>query len=147
MKKLFVLFIFAVLASCNANKKYSDFDYSFARHGGYAPIYENLWIKGNNAHYSFEGQGKNFKKDFKVSQEDLRTIETALTQNRFRTIKEDYKKVYDNVATAINVKKGDNSGSKSDASFIFEADQPRWRNIVTVFEEIIKENVNTESVK
>lgn len=143
MKKLFVLFILAVLASCNANKKYSDFDYSFARHGGYAPIYENLWIKGNAAHYSFEGEGKKMKKDFKVSSEDLKNIEDALTKNSFRTIREDLKKVYDYRSTSINVKKGPNSGSKSDASFIMENDRPRWNNIVSVFQQIIDSNVDS----
>ena len=143
MKKLFVLFILAVLASCNANKKYSDFDYSFARHGGYAPIYENLWIKGNTAHYSFEGEGKKMKKDFKVSSEDLKNIEDALTKNSFRTIREDLKKVYDYRSTSINVKKGPNSGSKSDASFIMENDRPRWNNIVSVFQQIIDSNVDS----
>ena len=143
MKKLFVLFILAVLASCNANKKYSDFDYSFARHGGYAPIYENLWIKGNTAHYSFEGEGKKMKKDFKVSGEDLKNIEDALTKNSFRTIREDFKKVYDYRSTSINVKKGPNSGSKSDASFIMENDRPRWNNIVSVFQQIIDSNVDS----
>ena len=143
MKKLFVLFILAVLASCNANKKYSDFDYSFARHGGYAPIYENLWIKGNTAHYSFEGEGKKMKKDFKVSGEELKNIEDALTKNSFRTIREDFKKVYDYRSTSINVKKGPNSGSKSDASFIMENDRPRWNNIVSVFQQIIDSNVDS----
>ena len=143
MKKLFVLFILAFLASCNANKKYSDFDYSFARHGGYAPIYENLWIKGNTAHYSFEGEGKKMKKDFKVSGEDLKNIEDALTKNSFRTIREDLKKVYDYRSTSINVKKGPNSGSKSDASFIMENDRPRWNNIVSVFQQIIDSNVDS----
>ena len=143
MKKLFVLFILAVLASCNANKKYSDFDYSFARHGGYAPIYENLWIKGNTAHYSFEGEGKKMKKDFKVSGEDLKNIEDALTKNSFRTIREDLKKVYDYRSTSINVKKGPNSGSKSDASFIMENDRPRWNNIVSVFQQIIDSNIDS----
>lgn len=143
MKKLFVLFILAVLASCNANKKYSDFDYSFARHGGYAPIYENLWIKGNTAHYSFEGEGKKMKKDFKVSGEELKNIEDALTKNSFGTIREDLKKVYDYRSTSINVKKGPNSGSKSDASFIMENDRPRWNNIVNVFQQIIDSNVDS----
>lgn len=143
MKKLFVLFILAVLASCNANKKYSDFDYSFARHGGYAPIYENLWIKGNTAHYSFEGDGKKMKKDFKVSGEELKNIEDALTKNSFGTIREDLKKVYDYRSTSINVKKGPNSGSKSDASFIMENDRPRWNNIVNVSQQIIDSNVDS----
>lgn len=145
MKKFFVLLVVALIVSCSSSSRsYSDFDYSFARHGGYAPIYENLWIKGNDAHYSFEGRGKNFKKDFKLSATDLQNIENALAQNRFRTIKEDYKKVYDNIATTINVKKGENSGSKSDASLIFEADQQRWQNIVDVFSGIITKNVSTE---
>jgi len=49
------------------------------------------------------------------------------------------------VATAIIVKKGANSGSKSDASLIREKDQDRWNNVVAVFENIIKTNVAGES--
>ncbi|RXM55455.1 hypothetical protein BOQ60_25555, partial [Chryseobacterium sp. CH1] len=39
--------------------------------GGNAPVYENLLIKGNNVHYSLEGQGKKYKQDFKISDEVL----------------------------------------------------------------------------
>ena len=78
MKKIIALFIFVILAACNTQKKYSDFDYSYSRSGGFAPIYENLLIKGNNAHYSFEGQGKKFKKDFKITSEERKKIENAL---------------------------------------------------------------------
>ena len=63
MKRFISFFVLLALASCSPQKKYSDFDYSYSRSGGLSPIYENLWIKGKNAHYSFEGQGKNVKKD------------------------------------------------------------------------------------
>ena len=57
MKRFIAFFVLLALASCSPQKKYSDFDYSYSRSGGLSPIYENLWIKGKNAHYSFEGQG------------------------------------------------------------------------------------------
>ena len=145
MKKIIELFIFILLAACTTQKKYSDFDYSYSRSGGFAPIYENLLIKGNNAHYSFEGQGKKFKKDFKITSEERKKIENALSQNNFRMIREDYQKVYDNISTSINVKIGNQSGSKSDASMIMEGDKNRWNNITSVFQEIIKNKINATS--
>lgn len=145
MKKIIALFIFVILAACNSQKKYSDFDYSYSRSGGFAPIYENLLIKGNNAHYSFEGQGKKFKKDFKITSEERKKIENALSQNNFRMIREDYQKVYDNISTSITVKIGNQSGSKSDASMIMEGDKNRWNNITSVFQEIIKNKINATS--
>lgn len=145
MKKIIALFIFVILAACNTQKKYSDFDYSYSRSGGFAPIYENLLIKGNNAHYSFEGQGKKFKKDFKITSEERKKIENALSQNNFRMIREDYQKVYDNISTSITVKIGNQSGSKSDASMIMEGDKNRWNNITSVFQEIIKNKINATS--
>lgn len=145
MKKIIALFIFVILAACNSQKKYSDFDYSYSRSGGFAPIYENLLIKGNNAHYSFEGQGKKFKKDFKITSEERKTIENALSQNNFRMIREDYQKVYDNISTSINVKIGNQSGSKTDASLIMEGDQKRWNNVTAVFQEIINNKINATS--
>lgn len=145
MKKIIALFIFVILAACNSQKKYSDFDYSYSRSGGYAPIYENLLIKGNNAHYSLEAQGKKFKKDFKITSEERKKIENALSQNNFRMIREDYQKVYDNISTSINVKIGKQSGSKSDASMIMEGDKNRWNNITSVFQEIIKNKINATS--
>ena len=145
MKKIIALFIFVILAACNTQKKYSDFDYSYSRSGGFAPIYENLLIKGNNAHYSFEGQGKKFKKDFKITSEERKKIENELSKNKFRMIREDYQKVYDNISTSINVKIGKQSGSKSDASMIMEGDKNRWNNITSVFQEIIKNKINATS--
>ena len=147
MKKLIFVFLIIILAGCTSQKKYSDFDYSFARSGGYAPIYENLLIKGNKAHYSFEGQGKNVKKDFSLTTKDLKEIENVLSENHFRTIQEDYNKLYDNISVEINIKKGNNTGSKSDASYIMKKDQQRWENIVIVFQQLIDRNINTSSQK
>lgn len=145
MKKLiFVLFAF-LLASCNTQKKYSDFDYSFSRSGGFSPIYENLLIKGKNAHYSFEGHGKKIKKDFKISTGELAMVEKAIADNNFRTIQEDYKKVYDYIATSVTVKKGVNSASKSDAAFIIEKDKKRWDDVRSVFQNIISSHIKTSS--
>lgn len=146
MKNFILVFLLLIFTGCNTQKKFSDFDYSYSRSGGYAPIYENLLIKGNTVTYSFEGQEKNIKKTFKISNEDLQKIETALTNNNFRTIQEDYKKVYDNISIAINVKKGNNSASKSDASFIMKKDQERWKAVVAVFHDLINANKNLASV-
>lgn len=140
-KILGILFSIIVLVSCNSQKVYSDFDISFSRSGGYAPLYENLLVKGNNAHYSFDGQGKKYKQDFKISDEDLKKLDQVLSQNNFRRIQEDHKKLYDNVTTSINVKKGPNEGSKTDASMILPNYTTNWNNITSAFQEIINNNV------
>ena len=145
MKKIIAIFVFVILAACNSQKKYSDFDYSYSRSGGLASIYENLLIKGNSVHYSFEGQGKNIKKDFKITTEERKKIENVLSQNNFRMIREDYQKVYDNISTSINVKTGNQLGSKTDASLIMEGDQKRWNNVTAVFQEIINNKINVTS--
>ena len=137
MKRFIAFFVLLALASCSPQKKYSDFDYSYSRSGGLSPIYENLWIKGNNAHYSFEGQGKNIKKDFTLSKDELSNIQNVLEQNNFRMIQEDYKKLYDYISTSIIVKKGSQSASKSDASYIMEADKSRWENVENTFRKLI----------
>lgn len=137
MKRFIAFFVLMALASCSPQKKYTDFDYSYSRSGGLSPIYENLWIKGNNAHYSFEGQGKNIKKDFTLSKEELNNIQNVLEQNNFRMIQEDYKKLYDYISTSIVVKKGAQSASKSDASYIMESDKTRWENVVNTFRQLI----------
>lgn len=136
-----ILFAVITLISCNSQKVYSDFDISYARSGGFAPIYENLLIKGNNAHYSFEGQEKKYKQDFKISDEDLKNLNHVISQNNFRRIQEDHKKLYDNVSTSINIKKGPNEGSKTDASMIMPNFKTNWNNILTAFQEIINNNV------
>ena len=148
MKKAIFVFLIMILAGCASSsnqKKYSDFDYSFARSGGLSPIYENLLIKGNKAHYSFEGHGKNIKKDFTITNEDLKNIENTLTQNKFTRIQEDYRKLYDNISVEINIKKGNNAGSKTDASLIMEKNKDQWEKIVNTFQQVIDSKVNLES--
>ena len=148
MKKVIFVFLILILSACTTStnqKKYSDFDYSFARSGGISPIYENLLIKGNKAHYSFEGQGKNIKKNFELTNDDLKNIEKVLTQNKFTRIQEDYRKLYDNISVEINVKKGSNAGSKSDASLIMEKNKDHWDKIVNTFQQVIDSNVNLDS--
>lgn len=148
MKKAIFVFLIMILAGCTSSsnqKKYSDFDYSFARSGGLSPIYENLLIKGNKAHYSFEGHGKNIKKDFTITNEDLKNIENTLTQNKFTRIQEDYRKLYDNISVEINVKRGSNAGSKTDASLIMEKNKDQWEKIVNTFQQVIDSKVNLES--
>ena len=147
MKKFIFVFLIVILASCNTQTKYSDFDYSYSRSGGFAPIYENLLIKGNNVHYSFEGQGKDIKQDFKISDAQIRNIETALSENNFRTIQEDYRKIYDHVSTTISVNKGENSARKTDAAYIMEKDQKRWDAVKMVFQQIIQSNSKITSAK
>lgn len=148
MKKAIFVFLIMILAGCASSsnqKKYSDFDYSFARSGGLSPIYENLLIKGNKAHYSFEGHGKNIKKDFTITNEDLKNIENTLTQNKFTRIQEDYRKLYDNISVEINVKRGSNAGSKTDASLIMEKNKDQWEKIVHTFQQVIDSKVNLDS--
>jgi hypothetical protein len=142
MKRIIeILFAVIVLVSCNSQKVYSDFDISYSKSGGTASVYENLLIKDNNAHYSFEGQGKKFKQDFKISNEDLKKLDHILSQNNFRRIQEDRKKLYDNVSTSINVKRGPNEGSKTDASLVMPNFKTNWNTILNAFQEIINNNV------
>lgn len=142
MKKLIgILFIIIMTVSCNSQKAYTDFDISYSKSGGYAPIYENLLIKGNNVNYSFEGHEKKIKTNFKLTNEEIQNLNQILTQNNFRQIVEDYKKVYDHVAITIHVKNGENSASKTDASFILPQSKKNWDQIVNSFQEIISKNV------
>jgi len=142
MKNLVLMLLMVLLTACKSHKKYTDYDYSFSRSGGNKPFYENLWIKGNTANYSMDREGKKVEKKFTLSDETLQNIETTLSANKFRMIEEDRQKVYDNVSTIIVVKKGDNSASKSNASFIMKKDQQRWDQVVEVFRQIIEANKN-----
>ena len=142
MKNLVLMLLMVLLTACNSHKKYTEYDYCFSRSGGNKPFYENLWIKGNTANYSMDREGKKAEKKFTLSDETLKNIETTLSANKFRMIEEDRQKVYDNVSTVIIVKKGDNSASKSIASFIMKKDQQKWDNVVEVFRQIIEANKN-----
>ena len=139
MRKVFLLIVVLLLTACNSQKKYTDFDISYARSGGYAPIYENLTIRGNKLHYSLEGQKINIKKDKTISDEEIQQLLSVLNDNNFNSIREDNKKLYDHITTIINVKIGKNMGAKSDASLIVPADQERWMRITQAFQNLIKE--------
>ncbi len=139
-----ILFALIILVACNSQKVYSDFDISYSKSGGFAPVYENLLIKGNTAHYSFEGQGKKYKQEFKVPQETLNKIERTLSQNNFRKIQEGHQKIYDHISTSVNVKKGPNEGSKTDAGSIMPNFRTNWVNITNVFQELINTNVKKQ---
>ena len=138
MKKLIAIFVIMLLWSCNSQKIYSDFDISYSRSGGFAPIYENVLIKGNRMHYSFEGQQKNIKKDYKISDAEIQNILKVLKDNNFRYIETDHLKMYDNITTSINVRIGDNSGVKNDGSGIMPKDQQRWENITAAFRSLVE---------
>ena len=140
MKKLIFVFLILILAACKSQNQYSDFDYSYTRSGGKLMVYENLLIKGNNAHYSLQRPGKKYKKDFKISQNELDRLQTIIAQNNFRLIQEDYIKSYDRVSTSITVKNGENSGRKSNAGSIMQKDEKSWQNITEAFQAIIQSN-------
>ncbi len=139
-----IIFAMIIMVSCNSQKVYSDFDISYSKSGGYAPVYENLLIKGNNAHYSFQGEGKKYNQNFTIADEDLKKLDNILSQNNFRRIQEDHKKIYDGIATSINIKKGPNEGSKTDASSIMPNFKTNWTNITAAFQEIINNNVKKQ---
>ncbi|WP_312077235.1 hypothetical protein [Chryseobacterium sp.] len=145
MKKLLSVFlILTFLISCNTQKGFSEFDYSYSKTGGKISAYENLLIKENNVTYSLESKERKVKKKFKISDAELQNIDKVLSENQFRKIIEDRKKIYDKPAVIITVKKGDNSGSKTDASLIMAVDQTKWENVVEVFQKIIDNNVNNK---
>lgn len=136
-----ILLVLISIVSCNSQKVYSDFDYSYSKSGGKEMIYENLLIKDNNVHYSFEGNGEKVKENFKISNEDIDLINKVLKENNFRKITEDHKKLYDKTTITINIKKGDNSGNKSDASLILPQYKKNWEAIVSTFQDIINKNI------
>lgn len=141
MKNFLFVLIAVLFTACASHRMVSDFDYSYARSGGLSPVYENLYIKGNQAHYAFESQNKKFKKQFKLSPEELSHIQTAVADSKFRMIREDYKKQYDHISTIIKVSHGDNSGVKTDAAQIMEGDRERWERVDAVFKNIIAAHV------
>lgn len=143
MKKIFSVFlILTFLISCNTQKAFSEFDFSYSKSGGKLSVYENLLIKDNKVYYSLESNGKKNRKKFKITDAELQNINKVLSENQFRRIIEDRKKIYDRPSVIITVKKGDNSGSKTDASLIMAVDQKKWENVVEVFQKIIDNNVN-----
>lgn len=142
MKKLTaIVLLILITVSCSSQKAYSDFDISYSKSGGDAPVYENLIIKGTHVHYSFENKEKTFKTDFTLTDNELENLNEIINQNNFRQIAEDHKKLYDHVSIVITVKKGRNSASKTDASLIMPQHRKNWNNIVEAFQKIIQKNI------
>ena len=90
MKKILSIFlIITILISCNSQKAFSEFDYSYSKSESAVSRYENLLIKGNNVLYSLESKDKKTKKKFKISDTELQNIEKVLSENQFRKILEE----------------------------------------------------------
>lgn len=147
MKKLIWIFAALFLLSCDSQKKFKNFDISYARSGGYAPIYENFLIKGHSAYYSFEGHQKKVTKNVTLTNEELNRIQNVLKNNNFRFIEADHMKIFDNITTTINVKKGDQAAVKNDGSGIMAKDQKKWENITRVFRNIIDSKISDAQSK
>lgn len=137
MKKLIALFLITILASCNSHKVFENYELSYSRSGGYAPIYENMLIKGNTVNYFFEGQGKKYSKKGTITNAEKQKLYDAVKKNDLKTILEDIKKVYDNITTTVKIKSPEGNYFKNDGSFIIPEHQQRWNNIRNEFENFI----------
>lgn len=136
MKKIILFLVLIMLASCQSQKVFENYDISYSRSGGYAPIYENLLFQGNTAKYFFEGHGKKYSKSLRLTSSEKQKIVEALDKNRLQFVLEDNKKLYDYITTTIKQKK--NNIVKSDGNGIMPASQQNWDNMVNVFEDFIK---------
>ena len=140
MKRLLLLLIAVLgLTSCNSQKIFEEYDISYSRSGGLAPIYENMLIKGQTVHYFYEGHGKKYNKKSTLSQKEKTALYQAIESNKLSTIREDYKKVYDHITTTVKVRTPREDIYKNDGSFIMPQDQKRWENIVGAFEALVEE--------
>lgn len=129
------ILLLAVLASCNSQKPFTDYEISYARHGGYAPMYENLFIDGNSIQYFFEGNGQKYSKKSRINKDEKQALLDVINKNKLQTVREDYKKFYDRIATTVKVK--NLNTIKTDGSDIMPQDRQRWQNIVQAFEALI----------
>lgn len=137
MKKLIALFLITILAACNSHKVFDNYELSYSKSGGFAPIYENMLIKGNTVNYFFEGQGKKYSKKSTITNAEKQKLYDVIKANDLKTIREDVKKVYDNITTTVKVKSATENTFKNDGSFIVPEHQQRWDNITTEFENFI----------
>ena len=138
MKKFIVLLvILALTVSCTSNKVFENYELSYSRSGGYAPLYENVLIKGKTVNYFFEGHGKKYNTKATLSEAEKLTLYKAIKDNNMKFIQEDHLKMYDNITTTIKMKNGGESIYKNDGSGIKEEDHQKWNNIATAFENFI----------
>ncbi|AZI20780.1 hypothetical protein [Chryseobacterium taklimakanense] len=66
MKKLIALFLITILAACNSHKVFDNYELSYSKSGGFAPIYENMLIKGNTVNYFLKARVKNTAKKVRL---------------------------------------------------------------------------------
>lgn len=138
MKKIIALLLMTVvLASCSSQKVFEDYELSYSRSGGYDPIYENFLIKGNTANYFYETQSNKYRKKVSLSKEEKQKLYDVIKNNDLKNIREDIKKVYDNITTTVKVRNATEQTFKNDGSFIVPAHQQRWNSVVAEFENLI----------
>lgn len=139
MKKLLFFTLLILLVGCqNKRSIFEQYEISYSRSGGYAPIYENLLIKENTAYFFYEGRGSKYEQKVKISPSEKNQLLSALEKNNISGIRADNKKVYDNITTTVKLKRADTSIFKDDGSFIIPEHQARWANITSAFESFIK---------
>lgn len=138
MKNWIVFLLILALASCNSQKKYSDFQISYSRSGGMNPIYENMLIKGKKINYSFEGQGEKYTKKANISTAEKQKLYDVAKINDLKNIQDDVLKLYDNITTTIKIKGNGFDIFKNDGSGIRPGYETKWQNIVNEFEALIK---------
>lgn len=138
MKKLLLILLIGCLYSCTNQSVFEHYELSYSRSGGYAPIYENLLIEGNTARFYFEGQNQKYNKKTSISNDEKALILKAIETSKLKEIREDYKKVYDNITTTIKVKTPNEKLFKDDGSFIIPEHQARWNSIIQAFESFIQ---------
>lgn len=138
MKKIVFFVVLFIMASCTRSSIFEQYELSYSRSGGFAPIYENLLIRNNTAYYFFEGSGKKFNKKAQISQEEKSKLYDAINDNELAQIREDYKKVFDNITTTVKVKNASQKIFKDDGSFIVPEHQSRWQAVTGAFESFIE---------
>lgn len=137
MKRFTVLLTLIILTGCASKPDFENYEYSYSKSGGLAPTYENLFLAGREGQYFYEGQNRKYSKSLKLTRAEQNTLATAIASNRLQTVREDYKKFYDFVATTIKVKNP--NIRKTNGSGIMPQDQQRWQNVVDAFEKIIND--------
>ncbi len=137
MKKFILILLIGTLYSCTNQSVFEQYELSYSRSGGYAPIYENLLIEGNTANFYSEAPGKKYNTKAVISNQEKAAIFKSIQTNDLKSIREDYKKVYDNITTTVKVKTPNDKIFKDDGSFITPEHQERWNGIISVFEAYI----------
>ena len=145
MKNLvtFLAIIFSIY--CHAQKTKSKVTYTYSFTVPMLGVYEDLVIVGTKANYSYkeEREKKKQTKDFTLSKKEVKNLEQSIKENSFATIRQEISDTGgpDGSFYSISVKKGKDEVEKVSQKIIKE-EVVRWRNMVKVFEDIIKTHVD-----